>query len=377
MNRRPQVRVAMVGLGWAAREIWLDRLLAHPGYTVVSVVDPDPKARAAWAATGTGAGSLESVEELEPGQVDLAVVAVPNHLHGSIATRLLERGVTVFVEKPVCLTSAESARLAAAERSGPAVLLAGSAAVHRADVRALHAAAEGLGDIRHIEASWVRARGVPAGGGWFTRRELAGGGALLDLGWHLFDVLGPLIGPARFDQVAGAVSADFIAGGTAAARWRGDAPAGGAVTADVEDTARGFLVTEDGVSVSLRTSWASHEPLDVTTVRVDGTAGTASLRCTFGFSPQRAGGSELLVGRHGRTDAVPLADQPIGVEYDRQLDDLLTRLADPGAKGRAAEEADRTIRVIERLYASARASRGRTSRPSNPSGATPQPTTTM
>ncbi|WP_405793839.1 Gfo/Idh/MocA family protein [Streptomyces sp. NBC_01506] len=355
MNAPGPVRVAVVGLGWAAREIWLRRLHDHPAFEVVAVIDPNAAARGAARVRYPGIAVLGTAGELDPSTLDLAVVAVPNHLHGEVAEGLLKHGLAVFVEKPVCLTSAEARRLAEAERAGGGVLLAGSAARLRADVRALYAAVRDIGPIRHIEASWVRARGVPAAGGWFTHRELAGGGALLDLGWHLFDVAAPLLGPATFDQVAGAFSADFVASGEAAAGWRQDGATGdGAV--DVEDTARAFLVTHDQVSVALRTSWASHEPFDVTSFVIEGRSGKAALRCTFGFSPQREGSSRLVVTRYGEAVTQPLPEEPIGVEYDRQLDDLLTRLRDPAGRGAAAEETLRTIHVIEHLYASARPS---------------------
>ncbi|GLX11613.1 Gfo/Idh/MocA family oxidoreductase [Microbispora sp. NBRC 16548] len=354
------VRVALVGLGWAGREIWLPRLEGHERYTVTAVVDPDPAARAAVAGRLGGAAppASASVEELDPDALDLAVVAVPNHLHAPVAARLLARGVPVFLEKPVCLSVEEADRLAAAEREGGAVLLAGSAARHRADVRALLALAGELGPIRHVDLAWVRARGVPGAGGWFTRREHAGGGALVDLGWHLLDTVAPVLGSAVFEQVVGTVSADFIDNDALRARWRGDGAGGpDGAPGDVEDTARGFLVTDGGISVALRTSWASHVSRDVTTITLEGGEGTASLRCTFGFSTNREKASVLARTRHGVTVPIPVPAERVGVEYTRQLDELPALLADPAQRGAAIARARRMIGAIGRLYDSARSAR--------------------
>ncbi|MGC4892207.1 Gfo/Idh/MocA family protein [Micromonospora sp. DT31] len=345
-------RVGVVGAGWAARSIWLPRLLRHPAFEVAAVVDAAPAARAAVRDHAPGARLLASTEQLGA-DVDLAVVAVPNHLHNAVAVDLLRRGVPVFVEKPVCLNSAEAVELAHAERSAGAVLLAGSAARYRSDVGALREVAAGLGSIRHIDLSWVRAGGIPDGAGWFTRRQLSGGGALLDLGWHLLDLVEPLLGPVDVTQAVGMVTDDFINRAASRADWRGDGT-GEMSRGDVEDTARGFLVTGDGVSIALQASWASHEERDVTTVRIDGSAGSALLRCTFGFSPNRVEVSSLSVHRDGRVEPVPVTEEAIGAEYDRQLDDIAVRLTDPAAKGRGVAEAARAIDVIERLYASAR-----------------------
>ncbi|MFI6159248.1 MULTISPECIES: Gfo/Idh/MocA family protein [unclassified Micromonospora] len=361
------IRVAVVGLGWAGREIWLPRLAAHPAFEVTALVDPQPAVREAARDTHAVPFAYADVDDLPAGAADLVVVAVPNHLHAAVAARLLRRGVPVFLEKPVCLSSAEAALLADAERAGGAVLLAGSAARWRADVRALADAAAELGPIRHVDVAWVRARGVPDAGGWFTRRDLSGGGALVDLGWHLLDTVLPLLGPAtRITHAVGSVSADFVNDTAAHAVWRdpaGSAAAAGALRGDgsvggsrgdVEDTARGFLLTADGASVAVHACWASHEALDRTTITVQGVAGTATLRCTFGFSPNREPTPVLTRTRDGETVALPLPAEPIGTEYDRQLDALPGLLTAPASRGAAVAEAHRTIDIIERIYRTAR-----------------------
>ena len=237
------------------------------------------------------------------------------------------------------------------------MLLAGSAARYRADVTVLRETVEKLGRVRHVDLEWIRARGVPDAGGWFTSSSLAGGGALLDLGWHLLDTLTSLLGPAGFGQAVGTVSGDFVNHGSARAGWRDDEPARDTAAGDVEDTARGFLVTDEGVSVALRASWASHEATDVTRIRVEGSDGAATLGCTFGFSPNRVAGPTVTHTRDGITTELPVPPEQIGAEYVRQLDALPALLADPALRGRAVEDATRTIDVIERVYASAREAR--------------------
>jgi oxidoreductase len=347
------VRVALIGLGWAGREIWLSRLVKHPAYRMVAVMDQSADARRA-VADWPDIRVLADAEEVTPELADLAVVALPNHLHCPVASGLLRRGIPVFLEKPVCLSSTEAAELAAAELTSDAVLLAGSAARYRADIVALqNAVTSEVGEMRHIEVAWVRASGVPDVGGWFTRGELSGGGALVDLGWHLLDTITSLLGQTDYKQVIGTVSADFINAAEHGASWRRDVALPRARLANVEDTARGFLVTSSGVSVALRASWASHEAQDTTTIRVEGSAAVVALRCTFGFSPDRAGGAELRLTRSRQSKPIPFEAEPVGAEYDRQLDALPALLADVGQRGKAAGEARRIIDVIERLYGSA------------------------
>jgi oxidoreductase len=348
------VRVALVGLGWAGRELWLPLLCEQTGFEVVAAVDADPVSREAFT-TATGIAAHPKVDALTARDVDLAVVAVPNYLHTEVAGALLADGISVFLEKPVCLTSAEADILAATERGG-GTLLAGSAIRHRGDVAALRRVMPDLGGIRHVNLGWVRARGVPRAGGWFTQRDKAGGGALFDLGWHLLDTLAFLLGPASFTQVIGVTTDDFVNAGAWRAAWRQDQP--GVDTADVEDTARGFLVRDDGISVSLRASWASHEARDVSLIQVEGSAGAAELKCTFGFSPNREPEPVLTLTREGTTTRLAVPAERIGVEYTRQMDGLAALLADPGTRGRAVAEARPIVAVIENFYASADQQKG-------------------
>jgi oxidoreductase len=353
------ISTAIVGLGWVSRSVWLPRLRSHPRFAVTGLVDPDPAAfaaaiRGAGDASSTQAIAASALNELRPELIDLAIVAVPNYQHAATACELLSSGISVFVEKPVCLNTAEADQLAEAERAGGSVLLAGSATRHRTDVQTFLQQMSTIGPIRHVELAWVRARGVPGTGSWFTRRQLAGGGALTDLGWHLLDILALLIGPAGFTQVSGTISADFLRDPPAQADWRGaardaqDTP--GLARTDVEDTARAFLVTEHGVSVAMHVSWASHETADATVIRVDGSAGSLTLRCTFGFSPHRVNGSTVIRICDGNQTVVPVPEEPVGSEYSRQLDEIPALLTQPGHRGAAITRARWIAGVIESVY---------------------------
>lgn len=348
-------RTLLVGFGWSGEKIWLPRLLAHPGYDVVGAVETDPARRAEFTAV-TGLPAVGDHREVI-GDVDLAVVAVPNHLHAPVAASLLRGGIPTFVEKPVCLSPAEADLLADAERASGVPLLAGSPFRYRSDVLALAKLVPELGRLRAAEVSWVRARGVPRAHGWFTHRERAGGGVLLDLGWHLLDVLEDVAVPVGFPQLAASTSDDHVREARWSASWREDEPEPGGV-ADVEDTVRALLVTEDGCAVGLLASWASHEAShDVTTISVAGSAGTATLRCTFGFSPNREPKSVITLVRTGTAKDVEVVTEPVGAEYDRQLTHLVSQLATPSAHERAIDRSRRIITTIDEIYEAAATSR--------------------
>jgi oxidoreductase len=356
----PPLRIAILGAGWVSRTVWRPLLDAHPAFEVAAVVDTDPLAARATAPEGRDVPVVSRVADLAGLDLDAAVVALPNHLHVPAACELLARGVPVFVEKPVCRTLAEARTLAACALDG-ATVHAWSAARHRGDVRALAGLLPSLGEVRALDLNWTRAAGVPQRDGWFTDRRTAGGGSLLDLGWHLLDVGLDLLGWPQVTRALGTVSGDWMGRADAAADWSGRAAGDGATGAPpepVEDTARGFLLTETGVAVSLESRWASHHALDSTTLTVEGTEGVAVLRCTFGFSPHRAGGSSLTLLRRGEETAVPLPDEPVGVEYERQVAELARRLTRARADGPRTDagslaEITALASCVDRLYEAA------------------------
>ncbi|MFF3893780.1 Gfo/Idh/MocA family protein [Streptomyces sp. NPDC001812] len=357
----PPLRIAILGAGWVSRTVWRPLLEAHPAFEVAAVVDTDQAAARKVAAGGREVPALSRTAELADLELDAAVIALPNHLHVPAACELLDRGVPVFVEKPVCRTLAEARTLAAAALEGGAVH-AWSAARHRGDVRALAGLLPRLGEVRALGLNWTRASGVPQRDGWFVDRGLAGGGSLLDLGWHLLDVGLDLLGWPQVTRALGTLSLDWMGRAEATSDWRAqadDAGPGAVRAALVEDTARGFLLTDTGVAVSLESRWASHHALDSTTFTVEGTEGVAVLRCTFGFSPHRVDRSSLTLLRHGEETGVPLPEEPVGVEYERQVAELAARLTGTRAEGtptRADSLAEITslASCVDRLYQAAR-----------------------
>jgi oxidoreductase len=359
------VRTVVVGLGWVAREVWLPRLRGHPGFRLVGAVEPDPAVVGRAGSLLAGVPVYPDCDEVPVADVDLALVLTPNHSHARIGAWFLRRGRAVFLEKPAATGGADLAELAGAVREGAGRLVLSAAARHRADVAALRGlVADGvLGEPRLAELGWVRSRGVPPAG-WFTTRAAAGGGALVDLGWHLIDVLHHLWGPATVRGAAATMSDDFLRRQGWGMAWRGRDRSDGAgepgpgrapgPEPDVEDQLAAMVMTRR-YGVSLRVAWASHEERDVTTIVLHGTAASARLRTTFGFSPHRVAQPSLVVSRHGEVTEVPLAVEPVGVEYDRQLDVLAAALsAGPApAAGPALAEATAVLDVVAACYRAA------------------------
>jgi predicted dehydrogenase len=111
-----RLRVAVVGAGAFGRN-HARALSELDGVELAAIVDVDA-AKATALATEFPARSASDLSEI-CGQVDAAVVATPTVTHESTATKLLQAGIDVLVEKPIADSAAAGERLTElAERRG-------------------------------------------------------------------------------------------------------------------------------------------------------------------------------------------------------------------------------------------------------------------
>ena len=104
------IRCAVFGAGHFGR-YHAQKYAALPGAELVAVVDPDPE-RAHALAAEVGTRAATSIDEVA-GAIEAASVAVPTHAHHDVATRLLEAGIHVLIEKPIAETIEQADALVA------------------------------------------------------------------------------------------------------------------------------------------------------------------------------------------------------------------------------------------------------------------------
>lgn len=150
---------------------------------------------AARRAGRLGAGVV-SYDDM-PGGADLVIVSTPPADHAARVRSLLDAGVAVVVEKPLCTTLVQADELVdAAERHDHRVLYAENLAYAPA-IAAMIAAVPALGPLQHLEVRVINPR--PSWGAFLT--EQWGGGALFDLGVHPLAVAMMLAAPATVTGV--------------------------------------------------------------------------------------------------------------------------------------------------------------------------------
>jgi predicted dehydrogenase len=187
-----KIRLAFTGAGYIAN-IHAQAARNQSDVELVAVVEKFTHKSKAFAGKFGVKCCYPSVDEmLAGGGVDALVIGTPNFLHAPQALAALERGVHVLVEKPMAMNAGEAAQMLAASRKSGAVLMVAHCWRFDEDVLWLKKQSARLGQIIRTKGYGVHVNWGPAG--WFTQKDLAGGGALADMGIHAIDTARFLLG---------------------------------------------------------------------------------------------------------------------------------------------------------------------------------------
>jgi predicted dehydrogenase len=253
-----QIRVGVVGSGIGAWHI--EGYKADPRTKVVALAGLDTDRVIKLAKQHdipTVVGDYQ--ELLDTVEVDAISIAVPNYLHVPIGLAAIKAGKHVLIEKPLARNPTEGQLLVDAAKEAGVVLAIVFNRRARSDMEILrkHIDEGNLGEIYYAKAFWMRRSGIPGLGSWFTSKEMAGGGPLIDLGVHVLDMALWLMDNPNVVSVSAATYAKLGPkgkGNWSSGRFRqeSDKPY------EVEDLATAFLRTDKGASLHLETSWAAY-----------------------------------------------------------------------------------------------------------------------
>ena len=185
-------------------------------------------------------------EMIDKETLDCVDICTPNNVHSTAAVYALNAGIHVLTEKPDAINVAEAEKMKAAAEASGKVLMAIRNNRYRAATKYLKEFIKNgeMGEIYAGRCGWIRRRGIPGWGGWFTNKEQSGGGPLIDLGVHLIDLSMYLMGNAKPVTVSGSTYSKFAH--TSHAKM------------DVEDLAMGFIRFDNGACLQIEFSWASN-----------------------------------------------------------------------------------------------------------------------
>jgi predicted dehydrogenase len=322
--------LGFLGVGWIAR-MRLEAIMNSDVATVAAIWDPSPESSLLATQISPDTATVGGCEELLQMYLDGVVIASPSALHAEQAIEALRHGHSVFCEKPLACTAAQTRAVLKEARRADRLLeidFAYRFTAGMTNIRELiHSGA--LGDIYAVDLTFHNSYGPDKP--WFYDSQLSGGGCVIDLGIHLIDAaLWALDFPA-----ASVARADLFARGKLLQKPVGN---------DIEDYAIATVELASGAVMRLACSWRLPLGQDALIhLAFHGTNGGAEFRNIDGsFYEFRA---ELYHGRERRQLCAP-PDSWGG----RAIVQWARRLSSDNRFDPAVESVPRVAEIIDAIY---------------------------
>jgi predicted dehydrogenase len=324
---RPR-RTALLGFGHVAEHGHLPAWQARQDFALVAVAEPDPARRAIAAERLPGATVYADAAELFAAEsLDAVDIATPPALHAPLAVAAARAGCHILCEKPLATTLADFRAMRDAARAAGVALVTVHNWKHSAQFGQLATLlGEGaLGQPHHIRLETIRAgRAVSVGSEWRGDAALAGGGILVDHGWHALYLLLGLAGE-RPSAIRATVERRRYTG------------------ADVEDTASCHLEFPS-LRGEIFLTWAGTER--ATRWAVQGADGQVMLADDRG-TLERRGAARPLTFSGSLSEGSHHPDW-----FGAVLDDFAAEIDDPSRRGRNLAEAECCVLLTALAYES-------------------------
>lgn len=342
-------RVALLGLGAAARELHVPACRAVSGVILAAGCDPGPDRRRWLAGEGVGAVYESAAALLAAERPDLAIVAAPPETHRELVMLALAQGAHVLCEKPLAPSVADADEMIAAAERARRALAVNHEYPHLAIYReALARVGAGEYGAPYLVQCWQHMdHGAGAPAGW---RSAPGPYTLLEFGPHALDLVCRFLGAwpeavtAATARAAGAPMDDAVV--TATLRFPGGPLASVVLNRAGRGRARYFEMRVDCERASLRLSLGGLARASVDLARGRRWP-AARLTLVRGGEARVESGTRSRVLAVERREGRPAATAAVL----RALVEAIGRGHAPTGEARRARE---VLRIVEAAYASAK-----------------------
>lgn len=222
---RKQYKVGIVGFGVVGqrRKAIIDQF---PQFKVTAICDTKPLSERNYL----------HYEEVLASDIDVLFVCLPNAFAAEVAMAGLKKGLHVFCEKPPGRSLQDIWNIMQLEKTASdSKLMFGFNHRHHESIREAHKILSSgeLGKIINLKAVYGKSSINSPDSDWRSKRDLSGGGILLDQGIHMVDLIRMCIG--ELDEIHSFINNSF---------WQ----------YDVEDNAYALMKTKENVVALLHSS---------------------------------------------------------------------------------------------------------------------------
>ncbi len=266
-------RYGCIGAGGIATWKHLPGYAALDQVEICAVADISPEALEAAKQKYTDIGTyLDHHEMLEKENLDIVSVCTPNKFHMQNTIDAFKAGAHVHCEKPIAMSADEARKMIEESKKSGRKLMVGLNNRFTNEAFFVHDYIKNgnIGKIYYARSGWRRRRGIPGMGGWFTQKEMSGGGPLIDLGVHMIDIAMYMMDSPEPVTASASTYRKFKNVKTRNMNPPGRNEKG---KFDVEDLAVGFIRFDNGASMSFEISFAMNNEEEERFYELFGTKG--------------------------------------------------------------------------------------------------------
>ena len=260
--------------------------------------------------------------------IDAVLISTPNKFHAPYAVESLKNGKDVFIEKPMAMSVDEGEQIIHTAKQNDRIVLVGHMWRFDQEAQFIKSIVDSgeLGNIIKTKGYGIHENWGPEG--WFTKKELSGGGALADMGVHAIDTVRFILGDPEPKEVYAKISTNFG-------------------NYDVDDTGI-IIITWDNGTISIIESgwWQPHMDGPEASTQIFGTKGYASLFPTLLKFNDEQKVNEFTIPEVHKTEH---CDQTI---YSEQMRHFINCIKERKQPNPGFEEGQVVLKIVEAAYKS-------------------------
>ncbi|MHC1683115.1 MAG: Gfo/Idh/MocA family protein [Clostridiaceae bacterium] len=354
MSKHNKVKIGICGCGWIAENAHIPALIKNGHVEITSVFDFDLNRSINIANKFKIKSYFDSFDDFLNSDIDAVIISTPNYSHGEYILRTLEKGKHVLCEKPFTVFLEETKEIITLANKNKKIVMPGFVNRFRYDIEKMRQIIldNDIGDIKKIEAGWVRRSGVPRPGTWFTNKKLSGGGVLIDLGSHIIDLCLMLLSDKNIKEKALTTSYNYTNNSELSASWfKRDTKNN--LTIDVEESALSEIVFQDKVLLQVKLSWLASKEGDFTYFKIYGENGEVELKTLFGFSNDRLWeGDSLFIKKDNESKTIYFNKEENNamLAFSSMMTYFINSINGEDMNFLNLEDAYNTVNLIEQLY---------------------------
>ncbi len=322
------MKLALIGAGGISAS-WIPAI-RETGNSLRVIADVDRKKAEQRAADVPGCRAVADWREAcADKEVEAVILAVPHTFLAEMAVAALAAGKHVLSEKPGAISSEEMERISAAEKqSGRRYMIGFNHRFHAAFMEAKKLADAGaIGDLLFVRARYGFGGKPGYEKEWRFKKEMSGGGELIDQGVHMIDLARWFLGD--FPKVEGYAENMF---------WKGG----------VEDNGFALLRTAKGNVASIHVSWTNWNWTHCFEIY-----GTDGYLVIDGLDQRYRGPERLTIGKRDPDFANPPSEQ-IMIFKDEKKETSFARQLQAFTSGEknlpGVRDAYEVLKIVETIY---------------------------